>query len=302
MKKSLLLILIILFLSIISFLFIPKVRRTSKEIKDFASCLASGNRVESTNPRKCFSGGKTFIELITTPKVETIRIISPKANEIVSSPVKIEGEALGNWFFEGSFPVKMLDSKGGEIGSGVVQAKSDWMAEKMVPFEAKINFKSEGDQGKIVFVSDNPSGISGLEMKYQVPVKFQAGETTKVKIYFGKKGVLDCDRVFPFERNVSKTQTIGKAALEELIKGPTKIEQQLGYFSSINIDSKIKSLIIDKEGIARVDFSGNIEESVGGSCRVSAIRSQITKTLLQFSSVKKVVISVDGEVEQALQP
>ena len=51
-----------------------------------------------------------------------------------------------------------------------------------------------------------------------------------------------------------------------------------------------------------VDFDAQLEEGMGGSCRVSAVRAQITETLLQFSEARNVVISVDGRIEDILQP
>jgi spore germination protein GerM len=55
-------------------------------------------------------------------------------------------------------------------------------------------------------------------------------------------------------------------------------------------------------GIAKVDFDKQIEYQLGGSCRVSALRSQIEETLKQFPTVHKVIISVDGRIDDALQP
>jgi len=45
-----------------------------------------------------------------------------------------------------------------------------------------------------------------------------------------------------------------------------------------------------------------LQYQVGGSCRVSAIRAQIIETLKQFSTVKNVVISINGRTEDILQP
>jgi hypothetical protein len=65
---------------------------------------------------------------------------------------------------------------------------------------------------------------------------------------------------------------------------------------------KVKS--IEKKGISvKIDFSKDIEIGMGGSCRVSAVRAQIVKTVLAFDkSIRSVVVSVEGEVETALQP
>ena len=54
--------------------------------------------------------------------------------------------------------------------------------------------------------------------------------------------------------------------------------------------------------MAKIDFDSNLEKNVGGSCRVAAIRNQITQTLLQFKTVQSVIISIDGRTEDILQP
>ena len=98
-----------------------------------------------------------------------------------------------------------------------------------------------------------------------------------------------------------KTEAVARAALEELLKGPTDAEKSRGYFSSINPGVKIQSLVIDGSGIARADFSSELE-SPGGSCRVTEIRSEINFTLKQFPVIKNVIISINGETETILQP
>ncbi|MBU3925210.1 GerMN domain-containing protein, partial [Patescibacteria group bacterium] len=55
-------------------------------------------------------------------------------------------------------------------------------------------------------------------------------------------------------------------------------------------------------GIAKVDFDERLEFQAGGSCRVAAIRAEITETLKQFPTVNNVVISINGRTEDILQP
>ncbi|MBI2003725.1 MAG: GerMN domain-containing protein [Parcubacteria group bacterium] len=130
-------------------------------------------------------------------------------------------------------------------------------------------------------------------------------ETIQVKAYFGNEnlnpGIMDCSKVFPVTRNVPKTQAVARAALEELLKGPTKAEEKEGYLTSINNGVKIQGLRIDN-GIAYADFDRQLEYRVGGSCRVQAIASQIRQTILQFSTVRDVIISIDGRTADILQP
>ena len=129
-------------------------------------------------------------------------------------------------------------------------------------------------------------------------------KTLKVKVYFNNNKLdpeFSCNKVFPVEREVSKTQAVARAALEELLKGSSEKEKVEGFFTSINPGVKIQSLVIEN-GTVKVDFDEQLEFQVGGSCRVAAIRAQITQTLKQFPTVNSVIISIDGRTEDILQP
>ncbi len=137
------------------------------------------------------------------------------------------------------------------------------------------------------------------------PTNTNEQETMTVKVFFGNSvldpEVLDCKKNFAVERTVPKTVAVGRAALEQLLAGPTAAEKAEGYFTSINSGVVIQSLTIEN-GVARVDFNEQLEYQVGGSCRVAAIASQIRETLKQFPTVQDVVISIDGRTEDILQP
>ena len=51
-----------------------------------------------------------------------IHVTTPLPNANISSPLVISGEARGNWFFEGSFPVLLTDWDGKVIAQGVAVA------------------------------------------------------------------------------------------------------------------------------------------------------------------------------------
>lgn len=126
----------------------------------------------------------------------------------------------------------------------------------------------------------------------------------KVKVYFNNDKLdpeFSCNKVFPVEREIEKTEAVARAALEELFRGPTKEEKSRGFFTSINPEVKIQKLTIEN-GTAKVDFDEQLEFQVGGSCRVAAIRAQIRETLKQFPTVKEVLISINGRTEDILQP
>ncbi|MFH0852377.1 MAG: GerMN domain-containing protein [bacterium] len=245
-----------------------------------------------------------------TPAPEQeITMISPQPNQVVTSPLIIEGTSKGGWFFEGSFPIKILDASGQEIASSFVQAQSDWMTTDPVNFRGEIRFISPASgNGTLLLQKDNPSGLPQNDKEFRVPIRFDASQTTKVKAYFNNDNLdpqISCNKVFPVEREIPKTAAVARAALEELLAGVTFKEQNNGYQTSINPGVKIQSLTIDPPaggGVARVDFDEQLEFQVGGSCRVSAIRAQITQTLLQFPTVKSVIISINGRTEDILQP
>lgn len=229
----------------------------------------------------------------------------PKPNEIISSPLEIKGKARGSWYFEASFPIKLIDENGGIIAQTIAQAKSDWMTNELVPFEATLDFEAPiSGKGFLVLEKDNPSGLSENAEEIKIPVRFAEVETMKVKVYFNNEKMdpeFSCNKVFAIEREIPKTQAVARAALEELLKGLTETEISEGFFTSINPSVKIQSLVIEN-GTAKVDFYEQLEFQVGGSCRVAAIRSQITETLKQFPTVKNVIISINGRTEDILQP
>lgn len=103
------------------------------------------------------------------------------------------------------------------------------------------------------------------------------------------------------QRSVGQTEAVAKAALTLLLLGPTESEEQAGYQTNIPARTKLKSVVIEN-GTAKADFSEELNQFGGGSCRVAAIRAQISETLKQFSSVTNVIISVNGQTEDILQP
>lgn len=239
-----------------------------------------------------------------------ITVAVPRIGEMVKSPLTITGKARGYWFFEASFPIRIYDDAGQELGVAVAQAQDEWMTTEFVSFKAVLEFKSPATEtGVLVLEKDNPSGLAENADELRVPIKFDSSiinfETIQVKAYFGNNvlnpGAIDCSKVFSITRNVPKMQAVARAALEELLKGTTKAEEREGYFSSINDGVKIQSLRIDN-GIAYVDFDKQLEFRVGGSCRVASIANQIRQTLLQFPTVREVIISIDGRTADILQP
>ena len=146
------------------------------EISSFDDCVAAGYPVMESYPRQCrISGGEAFVEDIGNEleKIDIIRINSPRPNQTISSPLIIQGEARGTWFFEGDFPVYLLDDNRKELEIGIAHSESDWMTEDFVPFKAKIEFQQPKTKtGVLIFKKDNPSGLPEHDDELRMPVRF----------------------------------------------------------------------------------------------------------------------------------
>lgn len=107
-------------------------------------------------------------------KENLIRLNSPKSNEFVQSPLLIEGEARGTWYFEASFPVSLYDGFGNLLARAPAEAQGEWMTTEFVPFKAGLKFDlPKTDTGFLVLEKDNPSGLPEHANELRVPVKFK---------------------------------------------------------------------------------------------------------------------------------
>lgn len=237
-----------------------------------------------------------------------INITLPHVNDTVSSPLKITGSVNGDGWtgFEGQVgTVRLLDSNGNQLALGILTATADWV-KLPTPFETTLWFDYPTDgTGTLVFKNENASGELSRDKTFTLPVRLikSSSEKTTVKAYFTyvKLNPIYCGAVYPLEREVKKTETPARAALEELLKGPTAKEKNASWSTAINEGVKIQSLTIEN-GVAKVDFNDQFQAGVAGSCRVTAIRAQLEQTFLQFPTVKSVVISVNGNTGGILQP
>ena len=145
-------------------------------VTTFEECVATGNPVMESYPRQCRSGGQTFVENIGNEitKADLIRLDSPRPNQIIKSPLTVTGQARGNWFFEASFPVVLVNWDGLIIAQGIAQAKSEWMTTDFVPFEATLIFDVDkntySNRGSLILQKDNPSGLPEHDDALEIPV------------------------------------------------------------------------------------------------------------------------------------
>jgi len=184
----------------------------------------------------------------------------------------------------------------------VVTKKSD--QEKSDYSGLKIRVSSELEQGKVSIIEETKDDINVLtnnQTKTEFPV-------TEVIAFFPNNqkdpGATDCQRVFTLKKEIPKRydSNILNSTLA-LLEPLTVREREAGYLSVIPSGTFLRYVKLDDSGVATANFVGAISKSAG-SCAVSAIRAQITETLMQFASVKSVVICVDDNCreDEILQP
>jgi hypothetical protein len=147
-------------------------------VNNFIDCVREGNMVMESYPRQCRSlDGRLFVEDIgnVLEKNDLIRVFSPLPNEKIVSPLEIEGEARGYWFFEGDFHVVLTDSGGNIISDNIAVAKDDWMTESFVDFSLVLSFDNieSDDVGRLIFKKDNPKGLKEYDDHLDIPVIFE---------------------------------------------------------------------------------------------------------------------------------
>lgn len=120
------------------------------------------------------------IELNKSPgatATEMIEVEQPVPNATVRSPLTVAGKARGNWYFEGTFSVKLYDASNTLLASAPAKAKGKWMTEDYVPFTTTLSFKVPIDEsGRLVFQKANPSGLKENAQSYSMPVIFPTAD------------------------------------------------------------------------------------------------------------------------------
>ena len=233
---------------------------------------------------------------------EGILVSLPKRNQKIKSPLKIEGEARGFWFFEAQFSVELYDVNENFLGRAILTAKDDWMTENFVFFEGELEFaQSATSLGTLRFLSDNPSGLPENQKIFEVPIQFEEISYRKVLLYYynpeldrDETGNTKCSRdgLVPIERDIPITKTPIQDTINLLLKGKenlTETEIRQGITTEYPLDGfSLSEVNLKEDGTLILKFNDPLNKTVGGSCRVGILWFQIEATAKQFSEVKRV--------------
>jgi hypothetical protein len=282
----------------------------------FERCVELGFPVMESDPRQCRAGEKLFVEGRDTPvptsgnggtptPVETdmVKVLSPLPNATVASPLLVRGEARGNWYFEASFPVRLLDASGREIATGIATAQGDWMTTEFVPFEARLTFAAPPtSSGTLVLERSNPSGLPQNAGDVRVPVRFAntaAQERTVTLYYYNEArdrdaaGVVQCSRrgLVAVNRNIPVTNTPIQDTIRLLLRGElTQAERSQGISTEFPLEGLTLTGANLSGNVLRLELNDPQNRTVGGSCRVGILFGQIEETAKQFDGVNSVEI------------
>ncbi len=164
------------------FLFFYKKASTPvlSDIKSFEDCAMAGFPVMESFPRQCRTpDGRLFAEEITPPitykntSKEKIVVDLPFPGAVTGKEFKVTGKAAG-WYFEGSFPVTVLDKNGKILFQGPAQAQGDWMTAEFVPFAIDVKItESYIGEATLLLEKDNPSGEPQFDASMSFPINIE---------------------------------------------------------------------------------------------------------------------------------
>jgi hypothetical protein len=116
---------------------------------------------------------------------------------------------------------------------------------------------------------------------------------SSVAVYLLRDG-----KVSPVRRTIESTPAVARAALTELLKGPTAGERADGLATAIPSGTALRDISLS-DGVATVDVDGTFDDG-GGSASMLGRVAQIVATLTRFPTIERVAFRIDGEPVQAV--
>ncbi len=120
-----------------------------------------------------------FDQILSTFKFtnmpDSVVLVKPTANTVVTSPLNVSGAVPSGWMFEGQLPIKLLDSKRNLIiqSIGKEVTPGSWQSGNPVQFSGTLTFITNDSTGFLVIENDNPSGLPENSKSYELPVRFK---------------------------------------------------------------------------------------------------------------------------------
>lgn len=109
----------------------------------------------------------------TNATADLIQVELPFPGAVVGKDFSVIGKARGNWFFEASFPIEVLDKNGKSLAIGIAQPRNgeDWMTINFVNFKSDIKIpQSYIGPATLILRKDNPSGLPEHDASISFPI------------------------------------------------------------------------------------------------------------------------------------
>jgi len=104
-----------------------------------------------------------------------VEITAPESGAAVSSPLRVEGVAPQDWYFEAIFTAELHDASGAVIAEAPAQAQTDWTEPGPVPFLVEFTYSSATEQnGTIVLIADRTGEPEPPLREVRIPVVLSA--------------------------------------------------------------------------------------------------------------------------------
>ncbi len=232
-----------------------------------------------------------------------MKITAPRANETVTAPFIVSGNAPGGWFFEASFPIRIVDQNNKLLATTVAHPLSSWMSSDPIAFEAAFDFiVATTTEATMVFNNDNPSGLPENDREFSMPITLIPNQNTQKAIrlfYYNQKldtdemGTIVCSQnsLVAVDRIIPSTNTPIQDALRLLLKGQlTDHEKAAGLTTEFPLEGfALTTAALQNEKLTAT-FTDPNNTTSGGACRTNILRSQIEVTARQFAGVTTVTI------------
>ncbi len=153
----------------------------SLAVLSFEDCVKEGYPVMESHPRQCRTlDGRIYAEEIPekityfNATANNIMVELPFPGAVTGKDFSVIGKARGNWFFEASFPIEVLDKEGSLLTTGIAQAEGEWMTMDFVPFRADIKApQSYIGEATLVLKKDNASGLPEHDASISFPITIE---------------------------------------------------------------------------------------------------------------------------------
>lgn len=131
------------------------------------------------------------------------------------------------------------------------------------------------------------------EESIRIPLSLLSDASTSFDVFFVDTASNDCSDVTGVTRTVADTSATGRAALLELLVGPTEEERNSRFVSALPSGLTVESLSISN-GQARLELSEELADMRDGCAKEQAI-AQLSETIRQFSTIQSARILSGGE-------